>query len=94
MTALCQGLFDRGDSFVSGTGEIAGNAYGHVLKPRGTVTIKGVGEGFSGVYYVTHVTHSFSREGYKQQFKVVRNGLNPTGDEDFGGADAGLGGLL
>jgi len=94
MTALCQGLFDEGDWFVSGSGEVAGNAYGHVLKPRGTVTIKGVGEGYSGVYYVTHVTHSFSQQGYKQQFKVVRNGLKPTGSEDFGGGGAGLlGGL-
>jgi phage protein D len=91
MTALCQGLVNRGDWFVTGTGEISANAYGHVLKPRATVTIKGVGEPYSGLYYVTHVSHVFSTDGYVQRFKVVRNGLKPTGSEDFGG---GAGGLL
>ena len=90
MTALCQGLFQRGDWFVTATGEIAANAYGHVLTPRATVTIKGVGETYSGIYYVTHVSHRLSAAGYTQQFKAVRNGLRPTGSEDFGGAAGGL----
>lgn len=93
MTALCQGLYDHGDWFVTGQGEIMGNAYGHVLRPRATVTIRGVGEAYSGVYYVVHVTHSFSSMGYRQQFKVVRNGLQPTGSEDFSDTGGGLGGL-
>src|SRR5262249_53904771 len=59
MTALCQGLFHEAEWFVTVEGEIAGNEYGHVLKPHGTVTIKGVGKTYSGIYYVTHVTHSF-----------------------------------
>lgn len=83
MTALCQGLFHRSEWFVMGEGEIAGNYYGHVLKPRKTVTIKGVGETYSGVYYVTHVTHSFTADGYIQFFKVKRNAIMPTGSEDF-----------
>jgi phage protein D len=91
MTTLCQGLFQRGDRFVTASGEIAANAYGHVLSPRATVTIKGVGETYSGVYYVTHVSHRLSVAGYTQHFKAVRNGLRPTGSEDFGG---GAGGLL
>ena len=91
MTALCQGLFQRGDWFVTASGEIAANAYGHVLVPRATVTIKGVGETYSGVYYVSHVSHRISTGGYTQQFRAVRNGLKPNGDEDFGG---GAGGLL
>ena len=67
MTALCQGLLDRGEWFVTGEGEVAANQYGSVLAPRGTVTIKGVGETHSGVYYVTHVTHTFSAAGYTQR---------------------------
>jgi hypothetical protein len=54
-----------------------------VLRPRRPVTIKGVGETHSGVYYVTHVTHTFTRDGYTQFFRVKRNGLMPTGTEDF-----------
>jgi len=91
MTALCQGLRDQGEWFVTGEGEVAANQYGSILTPRGTVTIKGIGETHSGVYYVTHVTHTFSTAGYTQVFRVKRNALKPTGDEDF---STGGGGLL
>jgi phage protein D len=91
MAALCQGLHDRGEWFVTGEGEVAANAYGNVLKPRATVLIAGVGETHSGTYYVTHVTHTFTADGYTQRFRVKRNALAPTGREDF--ADDG-GGLL
>jgi hypothetical protein len=91
MTVLCQGLRDHGEWFVTGEGEVSANQYGSVLTPRGTVAIKGIGETHSGVYYVTHVTHTFSVAGYTQVFRVKRNALMPTGDEDF---SAGGGGLL
>jgi phage protein D len=91
MTALCQGLFRRGDWFVTASGEVAASAYGHVLVPRATVTIKGVGETYSGAYYVSHVSHRIATGSYTQTFRAVRNGLDPVGDEDFGG---GAGGLL
>jgi phage protein D len=94
MAALCQGLFHEGEWLVTGEGEIAGNQYGHVLKPRGTVTIKGVGATHSGVYYVTHVTHAFTPEGYTQHFRVKRNAIMPTGSEDFSSSSEALGGSL
>ncbi len=98
MTELCQGLFDRGEWFVTGEGEVSANKYGGVLTPRSTVTIKGLGETHSGVYYVTQVTHVFVADGYTQSFRVKRNALRPNGDEDFstdsGGLLAGLGGVL
>lgn len=94
MTALCQGLFHQGEWFVTGEGEIAANQYGHVLKPRGTVAIKGIGETHSGVYYVTHVTHSFTPDGYIQFFRVKRNAIMPTGSESFSAVSGLLGGLL
>jgi phage protein D len=89
MDALCQSLFHRGAWFVTGEGVIAGNRYGSVLRPRRPVTIKGVGETHSGMYYVTHVTHSISIDGYSQRFLVKRNGLRPTGTEDFDGGPPG-----
>jgi phage protein D len=89
MMALAQGLYHEAAWFVTGEGEVAANDYGHVLKARGTVTIKGVGETYSGVYYVTHVTHSFTPDGYTQYFRVKRNALRPTGAEEFA-ASAGL----
>jgi phage protein D len=83
MTALCQGLFHKAEWFITGEGEVAGNQYGHVLRPRRTVTIKGVGETHSGVYYVMNVTHTFTSDGYTQNFKVKRNAIMPTGSEEF-----------
>jgi phage protein D len=94
MAALCQGLYDEGEWFVTGKGEIAANQYGSVLKPRAPVTIKGIGETHSGVYYVTHVNHVFNADGYIQRFQVKRNGLMPTGAEKFAADDGGLLGSL
>ena len=80
---------------MTGEGEVAANLSGVLLKPRGTVTIKGIGESFSGVYFVSHVTHSFSGDGYTQTFEVKRNALLPSGSEDFAGGGGGLlGGVL
>ncbi len=83
MKALCQGLFDQGEWFVTGEGEVAANKYQYVLKPRKNVTIKGIGKTHSGVYYVSHVTHSFTPERYTQHFRVKRNGIELTGKEKF-----------
>jgi phage protein D len=85
MITLCQELFHQAEWFVTAEGEIDGKRYDHVLKPRETVTIKGVGETYSGVYYVTHVTHTFTPKGYTQFFRAKRNALMPTGVEDFTG---------
>lgn len=94
MDALCRGFFHSAEWFLSAEGEIAGNLYGHVLRARRTVTVKGVGETYSGVYYVSHVTHSFTPGGYVQSFKLKRNALMPTGSEDFSGSSGGPGGLV
>lgn len=94
MTALCQGLYGQGSWFVTGEGVVAANDYGYVLRARQNVTIKGIGETYSGVYYVTHVTHSFTPDGYTQSFRVKRNGLLPTGTEEFSASGGLLGGFL
>ncbi|AQA24513.1 hypothetical protein BTZ20_0508 [Rhodococcus sp. MTM3W5.2] len=94
LTALCQSGFDDSEWFVHGDGEVIANHYRHLLRPRRTVTVKGVGETHSGVYYVSHVTHAFTGDGYIQRFRARRNGLRPTGDEQFSGDTGLLGGLL
>jgi phage protein D len=94
MAALCQGLYNEGEWFVTGEGEVAANQYGNVLTPRGPVTIKGIGETHSGLYYVTHVHHIFTADGYIQRFRVKRNGLMPTGAESFSANGGGLIGSL
>jgi hypothetical protein len=87
-------VHDGGEWFVTGEGEVAANYYGTILMPHNTVTIKGIGETYSGIYYVTRVTHVFGTDGYTQTFTVKRNALNPLGTEKFsdvGGLLAGLG---
>ena len=79
MATLCQTLFDQGEWFVTGEGEVAANQYGSILMPRRTVIINGVGETHSGAYYVTHVTHRFTEDGYTQLFRVKRNALVSSG---------------
>jgi hypothetical protein len=93
MTRLCQGVYDKSEWFVVGEGEVAANQYGHILRPRRTVTIKGIGETYSGLWYVTHVTHAFTPNGYIQQFRAKRNALMLNGTEDFAGQRSSLPGV-
>jgi phage protein D len=83
MATMCQELYHQAEWFLSAEGEINGNHYAHILKPHGTVTIKGIGEAYCGVYYVTYVTHTFRADGYTQFFRAKRNALRPTGAEAF-----------
>lgn len=87
METLCQELYHQAEWLVNAEGEIDGNHYAHVLKPHGTVTIKGIGEAYSGLYYVTHVTHTFRSTGYTQFFRAKRNGLHVIGTEKFAAPD-------
>lgn len=93
MTALCQGLFHRGQWFVTAEGAVDAARYGNMLRPRQIVPIKGVGETYSGLYYLVHVTHRFTDCEYAQEFRARRNALRPTGDEPFSAAGGLLGGL-
>lgn len=93
MTQLCTGLAREGGWFVTAEGEVDSAAYSHVLQPRRLVTVKGVGEKHSGLYYVQRVRHVFDRSGYRQFFTARRDGLGPRGDEDFSG-DGLLAGLF
>ncbi len=66
-------------------GELDGTLYGHVLLTHGLVGVYGVGETYSGLYYVDSVAHRFDQNGYRQSFKLLRNatGQNsePEGDD-------------
>ena len=52
--------------------------YGRTLKARQLVGVRGAGEAFDGLHYVTSVTHTIKRGEYKQSFKLSRNGLIST----------------
>lgn len=54
-------------------GELDGSLYGHVLLTHKPVGVYGVGETYSGLYYVDTVSHVFDQNGYRQSFKLLRN---------------------
>lgn len=58
---------------VKADGELDGSLYGHVLLTNKPVGVYGVGETYSGLYYVDTVSHVFDQNGYRQSFKLMRN---------------------
>ena len=58
---------------VRAEGELDGSLYGHVLLTHKLVGVYGVGETYSGLYYVDTVSHIFDPNGYRQSFKLLRN---------------------
>jgi hypothetical protein len=63
---------------VTGQGSLDVLRYGHILKARQLVGVRGVGLAYEGLYYVTSVTHKLKRGEYKQSFELSRNGLVST----------------
>jgi hypothetical protein len=59
---------------VTATGTVETARYGHALKARRLVGIRGAGLTYDGLYYVRKVTHSIERGSYRQQFELSREG--------------------
>jgi hypothetical protein len=80
LQAIALGLARASESAdaVSGTGSLDVLRYGTILKARGLVGVRGAGHAFNGLYYVKSVTHHISKNEYKQDFTLTRNGLLST----------------
>lgn len=63
---------------VFGTGSLDISRYGHVLKSRQLVGVRGAGDAYNGLYYVTRVTSQIKRGEFKQSFGLARNALLST----------------
>ncbi|HEX8336390.1 MAG TPA: hypothetical protein VF621_06645 [Pyrinomonadaceae bacterium] len=59
---------------VTGQGELDAVRYGHVLRARKLVGVRGAGLNYNGLYYVRRVTHRISRGTYTQSFTLSREG--------------------
>jgi hypothetical protein len=57
------------------TGTLDVLRYGHVLRSRLLVGVRGAGLAYDGLYYVDSVTHDLKRGEYKQSFQLSRDGL-------------------
>ena len=62
---------------ISGTGQLDVLRYGHILKARQLVGVRGASIAYDGHYYVKSVTHDIKRGEYKQSFTLARDGLLP-----------------
>jgi hypothetical protein len=60
---------------ISASGSLDVARYGHVLRARMLVGVRGAGIAYDGMYYVDSVTHSIKRGEYKQNFQLSRDGL-------------------
>jgi hypothetical protein len=67
----------NGDA-LTGQGQLDVARYGHVLRSRRLVGVRGAGTPYDGLYYVTQVSHEIARGSYKQSFQLARNGLFST----------------
>lgn len=63
---------------VFGTGTLDVSRYGHILRSRQLVGVRGAGDAFNGLYYVTKVTHELKRGSYTQSFTLARNAVIST----------------
>lgn len=63
---------------VTVSGSLDVTRYGHVLKARELVGVRGVGEAFDGLYYVKSVTHRVERGALNTSFDLARDGLLST----------------
>ncbi len=60
------------------SGNLSVLRYGHILKSRQLVGLRGAGLAFDGLYFVKNVKHQIKRGEYKQDFTLTRNGLYST----------------
>jgi hypothetical protein len=63
---------------VTASGSLDVLRYGHVLKARKLVGVRGAGLAFDGLYYVQQVTHTMKRGEFRQDFRLSRNGIVST----------------
>ena len=69
--ALARALLrQRAYEFITGRGEIIGLPD---LRPGDTMTISGLGDRFSGTYYVQRVEHEIGSGGYGTRFEVRKS---------------------
>jgi hypothetical protein len=59
---------------VTGQGEVDTVRYGHALRARSIVGVRGVGFTYDGLYFVQRVAHSITLNDYRQTFSISRDG--------------------
>jgi len=75
--AYAKGQAETDNSIYSVTvnGELDSLVYGDILRARKPVGLRGTGNSYDGIYYVSSVTHNIKLGEYKQSFTLSRDGL-------------------
>ncbi|MCI0435108.1 MAG: hypothetical protein L0271_15920 [Gemmatimonadetes bacterium] len=73
MAAALAGVSNAPDA-VTAQGELDGVRYGHALRARKLVGVRGAGLSYDGFFYVRSVTHRITRGSYTQSFTLSREG--------------------
>jgi hypothetical protein len=76
-TAVVAAATNTGNA-VTGEGEVDTVKYGHVLRARRLVGVRGAGLSYDGLYTVDSVTHKLMRGEYSQRFRISREGTGTT----------------
>ncbi len=75
MMARAQAKLDAStDEAVVARGSLDAGRYGHILRPRGLVGLRGAGYTHDGLYYVREVSHTITQKSYEQAFVLTREG--------------------
>ena len=69
------GILARSSSAITVSGSLDVLRYGHVLRSKMLVGVRGAGLAYDGLYYVDSVTHNIKPGEYKQSFQLSRDGL-------------------
>jgi hypothetical protein len=80
LAAAMRGLAYAGQhsDSVFGTGSLDVDRYGHVLQARKLVGVRGAGDPFDGLHYVSSVNSTLKRGEFTQSFSLARNALLST----------------
>ena len=84
LEAQSSGISDSDRLVIEGRGELDPSAYRGLLRARRPVLLRGVGETFSGIYYVRTVRTILDEGAISQTFTMVRNAIRVEGREEFG----------
>jgi hypothetical protein len=68
----------RAADAITATGEVDAGRYGRALRARRLVGVRGVGDTFGGLYYVSDVRHRISAGSYRMSFTLAREGVGST----------------
>lgn len=69
------GVLARSSDAITVSGSLDVMRYGHILRSRMLVGVRGASMAYDGLYYVNSVTHNIKRGEYKQSFQLSRDGL-------------------